>query len=204
MRPTVPSVCFRTVEIDVKHQLKILTSFFGGGGGGGHGLFGLIPAALLALGITLFHVLLEISNYYIVSAGWMMSLVEHTSPNLERWVRFPAGSCWRLEKQNLWPVQPRARRWWGAQENWLATSASARCKQTWMPQTTAYFKVYGRYVTFSCLLLTGRLSTCSVWLSTDVKHVSKWLVWCVYLNCCLSLSNQLLHLQNHLTGACAF
>ena len=37
MSPTVPSVCFRTVEIDIKHQRKILISFFRGG----HGLFGL-------------------------------------------------------------------------------------------------------------------------------------------------------------------
>jgi len=41
--PTVPSVCFRTVKIDIKHQRKILTSFFGEG----HGLFGLILAAPL-------------------------------------------------------------------------------------------------------------------------------------------------------------
>jgi len=44
MSPTVPSVCFRAVEIDIKHQRKILTSFFVGGG---HGLFGLILAAPL-------------------------------------------------------------------------------------------------------------------------------------------------------------
>jgi len=44
MSPTVPSVCFRTVEIDIQHQRKILTSFFRGG----HGLFGLILAAPLA------------------------------------------------------------------------------------------------------------------------------------------------------------
>ena len=46
MSPTVPSVCFRTVEIDVKHLRKILTSFFGGE----HGLFGLILAAPLLAG----------------------------------------------------------------------------------------------------------------------------------------------------------
>jgi len=40
MSPTVPYVCFRTVEIDIKHQRKVLTSFFGGR----HGLFGLILA----------------------------------------------------------------------------------------------------------------------------------------------------------------
>jgi len=38
MSPTVLSVCFRTVEIDIKRQRKILTNFFGGG----YGLFGLI------------------------------------------------------------------------------------------------------------------------------------------------------------------
>ena len=43
MSPIVPFVCFRTVEIDIKHQRKILTSFFGGV----HGLFGLILAAPL-------------------------------------------------------------------------------------------------------------------------------------------------------------
>ena len=43
MSPTVPSVCFRTVEIDIKHQRNILTSFFGGD----HGLFDLILAAPL-------------------------------------------------------------------------------------------------------------------------------------------------------------
>jgi len=43
MRPTVPSASFRIVEIDIKHQRKILTSFFRGG----HGLFGLILAAPL-------------------------------------------------------------------------------------------------------------------------------------------------------------
>jgi len=41
MRSIVPSVCFRTVEIDIKHQRKIL--FFGEG----HSLFGLILAAPL-------------------------------------------------------------------------------------------------------------------------------------------------------------
>ena len=34
MSSTVPSVCFRIVEIDIKHQRKILTSFIGGGRGG--------------------------------------------------------------------------------------------------------------------------------------------------------------------------
>ena len=43
MSPTVPSVCFRTVEIDIKHQRKILTSFFGGD----HDLFDLTLAAPL-------------------------------------------------------------------------------------------------------------------------------------------------------------
>jgi len=31
MSPIVPSVCFRTVEIAIKHQRKILTNFFLGG-----------------------------------------------------------------------------------------------------------------------------------------------------------------------------
>jgi len=31
VRPTVPSLCFRTVEIDIKHQRKILASLFRGG-----------------------------------------------------------------------------------------------------------------------------------------------------------------------------
>jgi len=35
MSPIVPSVCFRTVEINIKHQRKILTSFFGGDHGVG-------------------------------------------------------------------------------------------------------------------------------------------------------------------------
>jgi len=48
MSSTVPSVCFRIVEIDIKHQRKILTSFIGGGAGGA-GLFGLILAAPLFL-----------------------------------------------------------------------------------------------------------------------------------------------------------
>ena len=32
MNPTVPSVCYRIVEIDIKHQRKILKSFVWGGG----------------------------------------------------------------------------------------------------------------------------------------------------------------------------
>jgi len=31
MSPIVPSVCFRKVEIDLKHHRKILTRFFWGG-----------------------------------------------------------------------------------------------------------------------------------------------------------------------------
>jgi len=46
MSPAVPSVCFRTVEIDIKHQRKNLNKFFRGG----HGLFGLILAAPLEIG----------------------------------------------------------------------------------------------------------------------------------------------------------
>jgi len=41
MSPTVPSVCFRTGEIDIKHQRKIQVF------SGGRGLFGLILAAPL-------------------------------------------------------------------------------------------------------------------------------------------------------------